>query len=68
MAVSPIIAGDRSMPRLPIAPHLRAVGGRGPVEPGGECPLWSRIDGRWPCFEGFIPTTMAASLLVAGEA
>ncbi len=68
MAETVIIAGDRSMPRLPIAPHLRAVDGRGSVKPGCECPLYSRVDGRWPCFEGYIPVEMALNLLVAGEA
>lgn len=68
MAGLPPIKGDRTGPRLPIAPHLRAVDDRpGPLRVGCECPLYSRIDGRYPVFEGFVPAHIALALLVAGE-
>lgn len=57
------------MPRLPVQPHLRAVDDRRkPLAPGFECPLYSRIDGRYPVFEGFLPVRDALAALVAGEA
>lgn len=66
---SVLIAGDRAMPRLPIAPHLRAVDRRlcTPL-PGFECPLFSRINGRFPQFDGHVPVEDALAELVAGEA
>ena len=65
----PIIKGDRSAPRLPIALHLRVVDDRpGPRRPGFECPLYVRKNGRYPCFEGYVPVDAALALLVAGEA
>ena len=63
----PPIPGDRSAPRLPIAPHLRAV-----VDQSGSpalgCPIYSRIDGRYPRFEGYVLVDEALAALVAGEA
>jgi hypothetical protein len=71
-AVSPgpvLIRGDRSAPRLSIAPHLRAVDNRVQrPQPGYECSLWSRIGGRYPVFDGFVDRNTALAMLVAGEA
>ncbi len=56
------------MPRLPIQPHLRAVDDRpGPRRPGFECPVYSRVNGRYPVFVGFLPVAEALAMLVAGE-
>lgn len=57
------------MPRLLVQPHLRAVDKRVTLpKPGFECPLYSRIDGRFPRTDGFIPVADALALMVAGEA
>lgn len=63
--------GDRALPILPIAPHLRAVERlRDPPQPGSEdlCLVLSRIDGRFPQFDGFVPLDLALAMPVAGEA
>ncbi len=64
-----MVPGDRALPTLHVRPHLRAVDDRvAQPAPGTECPLYSRIGGQYPVFDGFLPMRDALALLVAGEA
>lgn len=63
------ILGDRALPMLAVQPHLRVVDDRRlPLRAGYECPLYSRVDGRYPVFSEFMPVRDALAVLVAGEA
>ena len=69
MSAASTICGDRAQPRLPISLHLRAVDNRlGTPTPGCECPVYARVNGRYPVFTGFLPVAEALTLLIAGEA
>lgn len=61
-----LFVGDRCAPRLPIRPHLQA--GRKWLGPSLECLLFSRIDGHYPVFEGYVPVDVALAQTFAGEA
>ncbi len=68
MNAANLVRGDRARPRLPVQPHLRAVDDRlRTPAPGCECPVYSRVNGRYPVFVGFLPVAEALALLVAGE-
>jgi len=61
------VLGDRSLPTLPIRPHLRVDTGRATPE-AFDCPMFSRVDGIYPIYVGHIKTSVALAALVAGEA
>lgn len=69
MNAANMVRGDRALPQLPVQPHLRAVDDRvSRPKPGFECPIYSRIDGRFPIADGFLSVKVALALLIAGEA
>jgi len=61
------VLGDRSLPTLPVRPHLRVDAGRATPE-AFDCPMFSRVDGIYPIYVGHIKTSVALAALVAGEA
>ncbi len=61
------VLGDRSLPTLPVRPHLRVDTGRATPE-ALDCPMFSRVDGIYPIYVGHIKTSVALAALVAGEA
>lgn len=65
MTSANMVRGDRTRPRLPVEPRLRAVGRKVKSAAAG-CPLFSRIDGRL-VRDGSVAIKTALRLLVAGE-
>ena len=64
MNAAHMIPGDRTTPRLPLRPELRAVAKVGAT---GCCPVFSRIGGRFPVRDGSVSLGDAVKMLVAGE-
>ncbi len=68
MNAAHMIRGDRTAPRLPVQPHLRAGINRArPATPAPACPLYTRIAGRL-VLSGALRVEEAGAALVAGEA